>query len=656
MSPNGEHIGQQSDAQVLNNRTTANNNMVIKFQESTIITLSACLLQINKMGLVDGTCKKEFYPESLWNHWERVNAIVLSWLMNVVAKNLLGGIILKNLWEEFHALVPAPACNCPKSKEFIEHLHKLKLFQFLMGLNESYLQARSQILLMTPMPSVNQVYFIIVSGESQNSVGATTCIMGANPTGVQGVYDTALYSRNGGNQNHNAQKFKRNYNLFCEICKIKGHTKETCYKVVGYPQGYRFKKRFNNSNATYNGNNASSAYNVVAENSGQFGENQKMQGEGADSQFLNKAPETVHATNIIGNATGMDISSAAQSCIHHWIVDTGATNHMVADLNLPEKETVCQPEISEKVFLPKEEISLVKHMGSCTLPNKNTITDDLLSGKVKMIGKEDRGLYILSSSSDTKEVSLAASISSNSVPALNSTSHQDIARWHKRFGHVSITVLKKVLSASIDSITETVRKCTFDKLVKTIRTDNGTEFTNTTCTNLFLKLGILHQTSCAYTPQQNGAVERKHRHILEVTRAIRFQAHIPIKFWGLCVKAAVYIINRLPSAIIDNKTHYERPYGKKPALHHLRPRAIIAAHVGHAETQKDLIQETLEHYEEHLPDEIHAENLQDQNEPAADYNPQPAPTPTITVPTPPIEIRKSVRGKKPPVWMKILWY
>ncbi|XP_059313340.1 uncharacterized protein LOC132064393 [Lycium ferocissimum] len=62
------------------------------------------LLGRNKLGLVDGTCSKDKFPEVMWNHWERVNAIVLSWVMNVVSKNLLGGImyasIAQTVWEE----------------------------------------------------------------------------------------------------------------------------------------------------------------------------------------------------------------------------------------------------------------------------------------------------------------------------------------------------------------------------------------------------------------------------------------------------------------------------------------------------------------------------------------------------------------------------
>ncbi|CAH9109373.1 unnamed protein product [Cuscuta epithymum] len=108
----------------------------------------------------------------------------------------------------------------------------------------------------------------------------------------------------------------------------------------------------------------------------------------------------------------------------------------------------------------------------------------------------------------------------------------------------------------------------FGKNVKIVRSDNGTEFQ--CLRNFFLNSGILFQTSCVYTPQQNGRVERKHRHILDMARTLRFHAHLPIHFWGECVLTAGYLINRLPTPILENKSPYELLYHKLPMYDHLR--------------------------------------------------------------------------------------
>ncbi|GJU37393.1 putative RNA-directed DNA polymerase [Tanacetum coccineum] len=106
--------------------------------------------------------------------------------------------------------------------------------------------------------------------------------------------------------------------------------------------------------------------------------------------------------------------------------------------------------------------------------------------------------------------------------------------------------------------------------IKTVRSDNGSEFVNNKMTELFNSLGIIHQTSCAYTPQQNGIAERKHRHLLNVARSLLFQSGIPLNMWTECVLTAAYLINRLPSSVLNGKSPFELVYGFKLKLSHLR--------------------------------------------------------------------------------------
>lgn len=57
--------------------------------------------------------------------------------------------------------------------------------------------------------------------------------------------------------------------------------------------------------------------------------------------------------------------------------------------------------------------------------------------------------------------------------------------------------------------------------------DGGGEFVKTDFVKHTENCGILHFLSCAYTPKQNGIVERKYRHIVEMDLTLMFHAFAP---------------------------------------------------------------------------------------------------------------------------------
>ena len=58
--------------------------------------------------------------------------------------------------------------------------------------------------------------------------------------------------------------------------------------------------------------------------------------------------------------------------------------------------------------------------------------------------------------------------------------------------------------------------------------------------------------------------------ILSIAKALRFQSNVPFSFWGECVLTAVYIINRLTSSTLGNKTPFEELYNKISSYDHLK--------------------------------------------------------------------------------------
>lgn len=69
---------------------------------------------------------------------------------------------------------------------------------------------------------------------------------------------------------------------------------------------------------------------------------------------------------------------------------------------------------------------------------------------------------------------------------------------------------------------------------------------------------------------QNGRIERKHRHIVDIGLTLLAQAHLPLKFWWNAFQTAVYLINRLHSPVLHNVSPFQKLFNQKPDYSSLR--------------------------------------------------------------------------------------
>ena len=90
----------------------------------------------------------------------------------------------------------------------------------------------------------------------------------------------------------------------------------------------------------------------------------------------------------------------------------------------------------------------------------------------------------------------------------------------------------------------------FNAKLFVFRTDNAREYLDSSFQQFLESRGIIHQTSCVCTPQQNGIAERKNGLIIAIACALMLQMNVPKLFWGDAVLIAIYLLNQMPSLIL----------------------------------------------------------------------------------------------------------
>nr|XP_009801478.1 PREDICTED: uncharacterized protein LOC104247216 [Nicotiana sylvestris] len=121
----------------------------------------------------------------------------------------------REMWDEFDALMPCPGCPCPEFKHYAQHFEYQRLLQFFTRLNESYSKSRSEIMMMSPLPSINKSYSLLVDQESQRNLKSTTQV--AQVTKALG--STTIYSSKSVNNTGNYRS-KRSQVQCIERCNM----------------------------------------------------------------------------------------------------------------------------------------------------------------------------------------------------------------------------------------------------------------------------------------------------------------------------------------------------------------------------------------------------------------------------------------------------
>ncbi|XP_070011244.1 uncharacterized protein [Nicotiana sylvestris] len=129
------------------------------WKRSIIVSLSAR----NKIEFIDGTFPRPSpnSPES--KHWVRCNNMVIS-------------CKLKKLWDELRVMRTShgSTCTCAAKAGIKKEEEEDRLHQFLVGLNDTYISVRSNLLMMQPPPSLDSAYNTLLQDERQRQINSSS--------------------------------------------------------------------------------------------------------------------------------------------------------------------------------------------------------------------------------------------------------------------------------------------------------------------------------------------------------------------------------------------------------------------------------------------------------------------------------------------------
>jgi hypothetical protein len=361
----------------------------------------------NKLVFVNGNLSKPTSYIADIQLWERCSDMVLSWILNSIDKSIVSSLIyhayprdvwldledrfsqsnnprifklkcdivtltqgsmtisayfttLKSHWDELAMLTPTPQCTCGILTELNHMQDTERVFQFLMGLHDSYASIRSQVLAMDPLPPVNNVYSTLHQEEKQHLLHIPSF-----PTESAAMMAPRHLSHRFDSKGRGRGRPK------CDYCDRDGHWRTHCYKLNGYPSNRpqprgTFDRTSGSSKAANNviGSStpagSSKTENVVTGSS----TSTEIAIPGLTSDQYNRlleflSPVNTNSANFAGNSVSCNSVFFSN---REWIIDSGASDHMTSSFSsLDNTQLLNQP---CPISLPNGDIVSITHTGT----------------------------------------------------------------------------------------------------------------------------------------------------------------------------------------------------------------------------------------------------------------------------------------------------